>query len=78
MSTNFFRARPGGVLLAFLLTSSLAGAQAPAPVQEEEVNACGLEPPGVVYLPAPSPRAHETRKLSATEAPVVRREARDG
>lgn len=78
MSTNLFRARQSGVLLALLLSSSLAEAQVSDAVHEEEAGACGLEPPGVVYLPAPAPRVHETRKLSATEAPVVRREARDG
>lgn len=78
MSTDFFRACPAGVLAALLLTSSLAAAQAPAPhAHDEEVGACGLEPADAVYLPAPGPRAHEARKLSATDAPVVRREAQD-
>nr|BDT33736.1 N-acetylmuramoyl-L-alanine amidase [Myxococcus sp. MH1] len=78
MSTDFFRARPGGVLLALLLTSTLAAAQAPVHTHEGEVGACGLEPPDAVYLPAPTRRAHESRKLSASDAPVVRREQRDG
>ncbi len=34
---------------------------------------CGLEPPGVVYVPLPGPRPHETR-WSPTEPPLVRRE----
>ncbi|AGC44550.1 putative N-acetylmuramoyl-L-alanine amidase [Myxococcus stipitatus DSM 14675] len=79
MSTDSFRARPVGVLAALLLTSSLAAAQAPAPhVHDDEVGACGLEPPDAVYVPAPGPRAHEARKLGATDAPVVRREEKGG
>jgi len=77
MSTDFSWTRPVGVLCALLWTSSLAWAAGPS-VAQEEVGACGLEPPGVEYLPAPGPRAHETRRLSASDAPVVRREARDG
>ncbi|MCP3101883.1 N-acetylmuramoyl-L-alanine amidase [Myxococcus sp. K15C18031901] len=77
MSTDFSWTRPVGALCALLLTSSLAWAGAPS-VAPDDVGACGLEPPGVEYLPAPGPRAHETRRLLAFDAPVVRREARDG
>ncbi|NMO21190.1 N-acetylmuramoyl-L-alanine amidase, partial [Pyxidicoccus fallax] len=58
------------------MTSSLARAEGPAPSLDE--GACGLEPPGVEYLPAPGPRAHESRRLSAFEPPVVRREEKGG
>ncbi|MBZ4415706.1 N-acetylmuramoyl-L-alanine amidase [Myxococcus sp. RHST-1-4] len=54
------------------MASSLARAEGPASSLDE--GACGLEPPGVEYLPAPGPRAHESRRLSAFEPPVVRRE----
>ncbi|MCY1034558.1 N-acetylmuramoyl-L-alanine amidase [Corallococcus sp. BB11-1] len=65
--------------LALLFTGVLARAQgAPAPVTPTfEGDDLGLEPPGVHYLPAPGPRAHEQRRLSPQEPPVVRREARD-
>ncbi|QSQ28218.1 N-acetylmuramoyl-L-alanine amidase [Pyxidicoccus parkwayensis] len=60
------------------MTSSLALAEAPAPDASLDQGACGLEPPGVQYLPPPAPRAHETRRWSASEPPVVRREERGG
>ncbi|WP_426751115.1 N-acetylmuramoyl-L-alanine amidase [Myxococcus sp. Y35] len=68
------RVRLGGPLLALLLTSSLARAKSPAHDHALDEGACGLEPPGVQYLPAPGPRPHESRRLSALEPPVVRRE----
>ncbi|RYZ44105.1 MAG: N-acetylmuramoyl-L-alanine amidase [Myxococcaceae bacterium] len=62
------------VALALLCTSVLAQAQGtPRSFEGDDL---GLEPPGVHYLPAPGPRAHEQRRLSAWEPPVVRREAR--
>ncbi|WP_164016771.1 N-acetylmuramoyl-L-alanine amidase [Pyxidicoccus trucidator] len=74
--------RLGGAALSLLLTSTLARAHAPAaPVASEaslDEGACGLEPPGVQYVPTPGPRAHETRRWSASEPPVVRREERGG
>ena len=76
------RARLGGAALALLLTSSLARAHAPTapPASEPSLDegACGLEPAGVQYVPTPGPRAHESRRWSASEPPVVRREERGG
>lgn len=63
-----------GQFLAFLLLPALAWAQAPA----EEPLDCGLEPPGAVYVPLPSPRPHEVQPWSASEPPRVIREVRDG
>ncbi|MFB1479673.1 N-acetylmuramoyl-L-alanine amidase [Corallococcus sp. RDP092CA] len=61
--------------LTLLCTSVLAHAQeAPQPFEGDDL---GLEPPGVQYLPAPAPRAHEQRRLSSDAPAVVRREARD-
>ncbi|MCY1015058.1 N-acetylmuramoyl-L-alanine amidase [Pyxidicoccus sp. MSG2] len=73
-----YRARVGCAALALLLTAPLARAEAPAPDALLDEGACGLEPPGVEYLPAPGPRAHESRRWSASEPPVVRREERGG
>ncbi|MCY1045582.1 N-acetylmuramoyl-L-alanine amidase [Corallococcus sp. bb12-1] len=64
------------VALALLCTGAVARAQAAAPPSFEGDD-LGLEPPGVHYLPAPEPRAHEQRRLSPQEPPVVRREVRD-
>ena len=75
-TSHRFRARLGGAALSLLLTSTVARAEAPALDLDE--GACGLEPPGVEYLPAPGPRAHESRRLSVFEPPVVRREQRGG
>ncbi|ATB47171.1 N-acetylmuramoyl-L-alanine amidase [Corallococcus macrosporus DSM 14697] len=60
-----------------MLTSSLARAE-PAAAHDHSLDegACGLEPPGAWYVPMPGPRPHETRRLSAAEPPVVRREPR--
>ncbi|NBD10802.1 golvesin C-terminal-like domain-containing protein [Corallococcus silvisoli] len=60
--------------LTLLCTSVLAqGQDVPERFEGDDL---GLEPPGVQYLPAPGPRAHEQRRLSSSEPPVVRRESR--
>ncbi|HZI14714.1 MAG TPA: N-acetylmuramoyl-L-alanine amidase, partial [Myxococcus sp.] len=76
MNSVHWRAHLGAASVALLLLSSLARAEGPPPSLDE--GACGLEPPGVQYLPPPGPRPHETRRLSASEPPVVRREERGG
>ena len=60
-----------GVLLCLLCSLDAARAQD----EESFSNACGLEPPGAVYVPLPGPRPQETR-WSASEPPLVRREDR--
>ncbi|RKH51582.1 N-acetylmuramoyl-L-alanine amidase [Corallococcus sp. AB050B] len=60
--------------LTLLCTSVLAHAQGTP--EAFEGDGLGLEPPGVQYLPAPAPRAHEQRRLSPDAPAVVRREAR--
>ncbi|RKH64547.1 golvesin C-terminal-like domain-containing protein [Corallococcus llansteffanensis] len=65
---------PRVLALALWCTGVLAHAQgAPTSFEGDDL---GLEPPGVHYLPAPGPRAHEQHRLSASEPPVVRREVR--
>lgn len=65
---------PRVLALALWCTGVLAHAQGtPTSFEGDDL---GLEPPGVQYLPAPGPRAHEQHRLSASEPPVVRREAR--
>ncbi|NPC46764.1 N-acetylmuramoyl-L-alanine amidase [Corallococcus sp. AB032C] len=60
--------------LTLLCTSVLAHAQGtPEAFEGDDL---GLEPPGVQYLPAPPPRAHEQRRLSPDAPAVVRRETR--
>ncbi|MBN8231772.1 N-acetylmuramoyl-L-alanine amidase [Corallococcus macrosporus] len=62
--------------LTLLFTSVLAQAQdTPEAFEGDDL---GLEPPGVQYLPAPAPRAHEQRRLSPDAPAVVRREVRAG
>ncbi|MFP2934260.1 hypothetical protein ACLESO_55905, partial [Pyxidicoccus sp. 3LG] len=75
-ASYLYRARLGCAALVLVLTSSLARAHEPAASLDE--GACGLEPPGVEYVPLPGPRPHESRRWSAEEPPVVRREERGG